>query len=115
MHSHRTPELEQQHTDSQPHSQEQLPGQSQHPTSKSAPGSSQDAAQAAQNGPLRQQSSLKLQDRTGLPPHWRGPQSDKGLSQASEGGGQQQQKPWYQLGGSAVVKEAVKVRYVQSL
>ena len=115
MLSHRTPELQQQHTDSQPHSQEQLPGQSQHPTSKSAPGSSQDAAQAAQNGPLRQQSSLKLQDRTGLPPHWGGAQNDKGLNQATAAGGQQQQKPWYQLGGSAVVKEAVKVRHVQSL
>ena len=80
-------------------------------TGKAAPADSQSAAPSAHAGPpSRQQSSLKLQAHTALPPQWRGPQNERGSSQAT--GQEQQQRPWYQMGRSAIVKEAIKVQFM---
>lgn len=101
---HRAPATQQQHTDSQ----QQLPGQSMQDSSKLASADTS-TAPSTQHAPSRQQSSLQLQAKTAGPPYRK---HDNALNQSSHTAGQEQHpRPWYQIGRSAVVKEAIKVGY----
>lgn len=90
----------------EPSHQQQLAGQAQQDANKSEPSESQ-AAQPTHQTPSRQHSLLQLQANT-TGSQWRTAQHDKVASQTSHTA---TQRLWYQTGGSAIVKEAMKVRH----